>query len=127
MLQLIQEEGLEDRVHVRSFQDNLAGSYAAIDWMIMATKAESIGMVTLECLAHGTPVLGSNAGGTPEILQTDKGGMLFETMNSEDLANKFDQIQETQICFDAETLRSLTDAFDHQSVCERVEEVIGLK
>ena len=126
MLQLIREEGLENRVHVRPFQNNLAASYSAIDWMIMATKAESIGMVTLECLAHGTPVLGSNAGGTPEILQLDKGGQLFETMNSDNLANKLDQIVKENVRFKPEALRSLTDAFDHQKVCEEVEKVLGL-
>ena len=36
------------------------------------------------------PVIGSNAGGVPEIISSDHNGLLFESKNAIDLSNKID-------------------------------------
>lgn len=115
-----------DRVIVRPFRKDIATFYAAIDWLVMATKAETVGMVTIEALASGKPVLGSNAGGTPDIIQQDQGGVLFESMNADDLAIKIDFIIDSKVSFDEEKLKDLVQKFDHKLVCEAVEKVLKL-
>lgn len=126
MLSILESDGIKDRVHIRPFMENPVAFYAAIDWFVMATKAESIGMVTMEALACGTPVLGSNAGGTPEVLDHGKGGVLFETLNSESLAEKLDFICDKNVAFDARILREMTQQYDHNSVCASVEKALGI-
>lgn len=126
MLNFIAENKLEDRVHLRPFMENPAAFYRSIDWLIMATKAETFGMVTIEALACGTPVLGSNAGGTPEILQTDQGGRLFETMNAADLAKQMDTIVNDGIHFNADKLVEMARVYDHRSVCTQVEQALKI-
>jgi D-inositol-3-phosphate glycosyltransferase len=59
MIELIESEGLQDRVHIRPFRKDTAPFYRAIDWFVMASKAETFGMVTIEAMACGTPTLGS--------------------------------------------------------------------
>lgn len=120
LLQFIGDNKLEDRVHIRPFTNKVHIFYKAIDWLVMATKAETFGMVTVESLTTGTPVLGSNAGGTPELLSNEKGGRLFETMNAIDLATVIDEIIDTNLQFDAKQLQQLTEKFDHDKVCEQV-------
>jgi len=127
LLNFIEENGLKERVIFRPYGSNLIHFYRSIDWMVMASESETVGMVTVESLASGTPVLGSNAGGTPEIMNGNTGGLLFETMNSHDLATKIDEIMELNPKFDSEKLQNLVVSNNHHKVCERVEAVLGLK
>ncbi len=46
----------------------LAATYASADALVLATRAESYGMVVAEALARGLPVLATAAGGLPEAL-----------------------------------------------------------
>lgn len=119
-------EKKQDRVYVRPYRADIVTFYRAMDWIVMATKAETIGMVTIESLASGTPVLGSNAGGTPEILAGGKGGLLFESMNAKDLAQKIDEIFSTAVRYNPEELQQLVQHFDHHAVCASVEKALGI-
>lgn len=62
--------GLGDRVSFpgpRTGAD-LGRSYAAADLMVLASRAETYGMVVTEALARGLPVLAAEVGGLPEAL-----------------------------------------------------------
>ena len=64
------EGGLDDRVHFpgpRTGAD-LDRSYAAADLMVLASRAETYGMVVTEALARGVPVLAADVGGVTEAL-----------------------------------------------------------
>lgn len=50
--------------------------------------AENCPMVILEALGAGTPVIGSNIGGVPELVRDGENGYLFERGDAADLANK---------------------------------------
>jgi glycosyltransferase involved in cell wall biosynthesis len=63
--------GIADSVRFTGFvsDEDLVRYYQAADLFVLPTLAfEGFGMVTLEALACGTPVLGTPAGATPEIL-----------------------------------------------------------
>jgi glycosyltransferase involved in cell wall biosynthesis len=47
---------------------DLARSYAAADVLVLASRAETYGMVVTEALAHGLPVVAAQVGGVPEAL-----------------------------------------------------------
>lgn len=126
MRSFIEQYQLQDRVSIHPFQENPSSFYNAIDWLVMATKAETFGMVTIEALACGTPVLGSNAGGTPELLQNEKGGMLFQTLNADDLANKIDLICQKQKTINPSVLKTMAKQYDHHTVCEMVEKAFNI-
>jgi glycosyltransferase involved in cell wall biosynthesis len=62
--------GLDDRVCFpgpRTGAD-LERSYAAADLMVLASRAETYGMVVTEALARGLPVVAAEVGGLPEAL-----------------------------------------------------------
>lgn len=126
ILDEIAHHGWQERVFIRPFRKDTAVFYAAIDVLIMATKAESIGMVTLEALASGTPVLGSDRGGTPEILAQEKGGKLFISQDANDLAKQMRSFIDSPRHYNPENLRKLVAPNDHQAVCEQVEAALGI-
>ena len=71
------DRGLGDRV---SFPGpltaaDLATSYGAADLLVLASRAETYGMVVTEALAHGLPVVATEVGGVPEALGHGAGGV----------------------------------------------------
>jgi D-inositol-3-phosphate glycosyltransferase len=77
VLALIRERGLEQQVHVREFTDRPEVFYRAIDVFVMASTNETYGMVTIEAMAAGLPVLATRAGGTIEIVEEGRTGLLY--------------------------------------------------
>lgn len=68
-------------------QSELPAFYSSADLSIVPSRVEPFGLVALEALACGTPVIASKAGGLPDFIN-QKVGRLFEMDNSDDLAAK---------------------------------------
>ncbi len=62
--------GIDDRVEFTGPRagPDLAASYAAADLLVLASRAETYGMVVTEALARGLPVVATAVGGIPEAL-----------------------------------------------------------
>lgn len=120
----IQENCLEGRVHIFPNQSNVSLVFSAFDWTILPSDSETFGMVTIESMACGIPVLGSNAGGTKELIENEKTGLLFDTKNSIDLAKKMDMILNGKIQLNYQEIIESVQKFDHHSVCEMVEKLL---
>jgi len=75
--ELVSSLGLEEAVHFHAFMDDNRLFYRAVDACVMATAQETYGMVTLEAMASGVPVIGTDATGTREILERGRLGMLY--------------------------------------------------
>jgi len=120
----IQENKLEKKVLFLPFQKEAMEVFNAFDWTLMSSDSETFGMVTIESMAQGTPVIGSNAGGTPELLEGGKVGLLFETKNEIDLAEKIKSAIQNPKRFSKELLRNSIEKFNHVKVCEAVERVL---
>jgi glycosyltransferase involved in cell wall biosynthesis len=87
---IIKEQELSDTVTLAGFipPDLLPQYYGAADFFILPTcKLEGFGLVTVESMACGTPVLGTPVGGTKEILQPFNPESLFEDASSEAIAH----------------------------------------
>lgn len=54
-------------------------------------------MVIYESLSHGIPVIGSNIGGIPELIEDNYNGMLFEAGNIWELSNKISYLVDNQL------------------------------
>ena len=64
---------------------------ASAQYLIMPTLwQEPFGLVTIEALAQGIPVIASNIGAMPEIITHNENGLLFEPSNNNDLRNQID-------------------------------------
>ncbi|MCI9585849.1 MAG: glycosyltransferase family 4 protein [Bacilli bacterium] len=73
--------------------------YSIADVSLVTSRSEAFGLVVIEAMACGTPVIGTNLGGIPDIITEDT-GMLFEPENFEELAHKVKQILNKEVVFD---------------------------
>ncbi len=69
----------------------------ACDVVLMTSKNETFGLVTIEAMRNGTAVIASNSGGVLEIIDDEKTGLLFENQNYEDLALKIEKLYKDDI------------------------------
>jgi glycosyltransferase involved in cell wall biosynthesis len=127
MHKTIEDNQLKERVFISPFRKDIATFFKAIDAFVMASKAETFGMVTIEAMACGVPVIASNAGGSPEILDFGKFGMLFEPLNPESLARKIDLFCEEPNAFSPQALQKEAVKYTHDGVCSEVEKLLKLK
>ncbi|MFI4912056.1 MAG: glycosyltransferase [Sedimentisphaeraceae bacterium JB056] len=86
---LAQQLGLSDCVNFRGRVDNVIEIYADYDIMIMPTMMrEPFGMVTVEAMAAGLPVIATNKYGPAEIVTDGVDGLLFDPGDYDQLAEK---------------------------------------
>jgi glycogen synthase len=57
-------------------EEALQAAYAACDIFVAPSRFESFGLVFLEAMRVGKPVIGCNAGGMPEVVAADESGLL---------------------------------------------------
>ena len=86
--------GLSDRVVFTGHQDNVVPFYAALDIFVLATDLEACGRVLFEAMAMGKPVIGTDNGGTPEIVVEGETGLLFPYGDARALADKISRLLE---------------------------------
>ena len=68
--------------------DDLPLCYRAANFSLVPTVAlEGFGLIVIESLAAGTPVLGTPIGGIPEILRPFSADMVFASPETQDLAS----------------------------------------
>lgn len=78
--------GISDRVVFAGFlpADELPIAYASSDALVIASAFETQGLVVLESLASGTPVVGARYRAIPEFVHEGKNGCLFSHEDCED-------------------------------------------
>jgi glycosyltransferase involved in cell wall biosynthesis len=123
----IREQKLEDKVQFLNFTTSPADVYNAIDWTLMASYSETFGMVTLESMACGTPVIGSNTGGTKSLLEEGRLGVLFDPKNAQDLAEKINLALSEKKVIEKTKLISFIQTYDFNQVCSMVEKLLTSK
>lgn len=87
---MIKEERLNDYFDLPGFVDDIEHYYGNMDIFIFPTvwDLEGFGLVSVEAMMRGIPVIASNIGPVPEIVKNNYVGKLFKVNNSDDLADK---------------------------------------
>ena len=86
---LVNDLGLADQVRFLGAvgQDELPGLYAEADVFCLPTLAEAVGVVNMEAMATGLPVVSSRLMGVPELVDDGVSGLLVEPGEPEQLAD----------------------------------------
>lgn len=75
-------------------QDVLQYYYAAAEMLVMPSHYESFGMVALEAMACGTPVIASDVGGLSVLVQHNKTGLRVKVNDPAELARAIEKLMD---------------------------------
>ena len=79
---------LEKNVKFLGYQRNFYSELVKYDCGVMCSKCEGFGRVTVEYMMAGLPVLASDTGANPELVENEKNGLLYHYPNVEELKDK---------------------------------------
>jgi len=95
---LAKARGLEERVHFlgKVSHEELPAYYASCDVFVLpsVSRLEAFGLVIVEAMASGKPVVVSDIPGVNEVVEEGKDGLLCKPMDAEDLAKKIKMLLE---------------------------------
>lgn len=86
------ELNVTDRVHFIGYVTDVFPFYRSADAVLVCSKCEAFGRVTAEAMLCGKPVVGTNTGGTPELVQENITGLLYTPGDAETLASHIKQL-----------------------------------
>lgn len=82
------ELGLEGRVRLISWMDNIAELFCALDVFVSASHTESFGLAIVEAMAAGTAVVATATEGAQEIVEDGKTGILVPVRGIDQMAEE---------------------------------------
>lgn len=88
LLQVIKEHQLEEKVHLVGHQSNPLAILKYANVGLMASRQEAFGRVTFEYMVLGLPVVGTDSGATPEMIDDGKNGYLYRSNDIDGLSEK---------------------------------------
>lgn len=86
LLAAIQEFGIGDRVHITGERRDVSAVLQSADLLILNSRDEPFGLVLIEAMSSGTPVLATRVGGVPEIVIDGVNGWLVDRNDTDSLA-----------------------------------------
>ena len=78
--------GLSDRIRFLGNRDDMASVYAALDLVVAPSRWEGFGMMLIEAMAAGRPIVATRVGAIPEIVRDGRTGVLVEPRDAQALA-----------------------------------------
>jgi len=109
LTKLIKILELDNDVMLIGEQSDIPQILKSSDLFVLASVKEAFGLVLLEAMAAQVPIIASDVGGIPEIVQDNKSGLLVKPGNIEELTNQL------QIALDNAALRQkLTYVASHR-------------
>jgi glycosyltransferase involved in cell wall biosynthesis len=77
MMDLVNNSRFADRIHFLGFRKDVDELLSKATALIVPSKHEGFGFITVEAMFNGCLVIGNNAGGTKEILESENLGILY--------------------------------------------------
>jgi glycosyltransferase involved in cell wall biosynthesis len=90
LVDYVKDNGLEKTVSFRGYlsEEELSRKYGETTLFVFPSYEESQGLVLLEAMACGKPVIASNVGGIPYVVNDQVNGLLFQCGNVDELVQK---------------------------------------
>lgn len=124
---LVQQLGVGEKVHFRPFTSRSELFFRAVDVFAMASAGETFGMVTVEAMLSGTPVVATNTSGTPEVLGNGSLGQLYTPRNVNEFISRIEYIltHKEEIMNTANKACSVaSQRYSHRTMCDAIEKML---
>ena len=84
--------GMTDRVRFLGYRQDLQRVLAVADLVVLPSMSEGLPLAAVEALAAARPIVATEVGGTPEVVQNDQTGLLVPPGNPAALAEAMDRV-----------------------------------
>lgn len=124
ILDRFQAAGLGDRMILTGYRDDVPDLLGAMDVFLFPTHAEAFGLVIVEAMAMGVPVVSSNCDGVPDIVEEGQTGYLVDPTNVEALTAAVELLladPARRQDFGAAGRRRASEAFSLDGMCANME------
>jgi glycosyltransferase involved in cell wall biosynthesis len=108
------------------WSDDVASLLKTVDLLVLPSLNEAFGLVLLEAMAAGVPVIGANVGGIPEIIRHEKTGLLVPPGSPEAIAASIAWIHENPEAVQRMITQArdmVNDRFTSKAMARSVEEL----
>lgn len=125
LLNLTDKFGLKQNVVFHGFEKDPEKIYRDMNILLMCSRCEGFGRVTIEAMQRGIPVLGYRKGGTIELIKEGYNGFLFE--NESQCVSKLKILIQSQDFYDKvgeQAYKYSRDNFSERLYCSNVENFI---
>jgi len=125
-MQLARELGVADRVKFTGVVDGVASLLMAANLLLLPSETESFGLVALEAMASGVPVIASDVGGLPEVVEHGVSGFLAPVGDVETMADYAVKIlSNCELCLALSTgaRQRAVEKFDYRTIVPQYEAV----
>jgi glycosyltransferase involved in cell wall biosynthesis len=115
---------LGDRLILTGYREDVPDLLGAMDVFLFPTHAEAFGLVIVEAMAMGVPVVSSNCDGVPDIVAEGKTGHLVDPTDVAGLTAAVGRLladPTRRRDFGAAGRRRATEAFSLDLMCEKME------
>lgn len=123
LVELCQLLRLNSYVKFVPFTDRTPEILSAFDIFVLPSHSETFGFVLIEAMAMGKPVIGTNAGGVPEIIQHNVNGLLIPPRDASALAQKIIALLDSpETCFrlSQQAQKDVRDKFDFNTTIDQL-------
>jgi glycosyltransferase involved in cell wall biosynthesis len=119
--------GVHERTRFCGLQTDVSPFMQAADCLVCPSVwEEAAGLVILEALACGLPVIGSSVGGIPEFITPDQTGFLFPAGNHMALANRITQLSSSTPLWDNMRAQARAQAVTQFSHGSRISDAVAV-
>jgi glycosyltransferase involved in cell wall biosynthesis len=120
-----QKLGVKDNIVFTGYfpDSKLPRLYNAADVFAFSTFYENLPFAVLEALSSGLPVVTTNVGGIPEMIDSGKNGFLVQPFNARELADRILYFLEHPAASSEMALaarKTIEDRFDWRLIVEKV-------
>ena len=108
----------------------LEAAFASADVFMLPSVHEPFGIVALEAMARGIPLIASNVGGLPDFVKDGENGLLFDPSDPANLVRAFDRLvalPPERIEAMVSAARATADQFTWRSVIDRLMRLYPVK
>lgn len=88
-----QKAEVSNNLHFLGHRNDVPQLLSGVDLMVHPTTGEAFGIVLIEAMAQGTPILASNTGAIPEIVVDGETGVLVPSRNANALAHEIELLK----------------------------------
>ena len=123
---LVEELHIRNHVLFLGKQDNLEELYSISDLMLLLSEKESFGLVALEAMACGVPVIGTNVGGIPEVISDGKTGYICELGDIDTVVDKALHLlsdEKLHQQFSQESIQTVQEHFHGEKIVKQYEDI----